>query len=307
MDNSLREAEELFTPKFPIEYIEPIDTVLTDRRTEAVEGISQFLDKLEGHSEEYQSKEEKEASSSSSEKKSRRRGDDQLEEQLSKWDPDRDPQVSGDPYKTVFVGRLDYKVNEIDLSEKFSSFGEVDHVRVVRDSSQNGKEGSESSRGYGFIVYRDARDAKNAFDRGNGMLINGRSVVVDIERGRVVKNWRPRRLGGGLGGRHCTIREKRDREIATSSSQSSANPANVAFQTTQTISKGKNPMFAPPVYHHRGGFQQQQTGYDRRRRYDANEDSGRGRPPYRDFRGRSRGGRNDYGYDGSRNNYNSRY
>lgn len=33
-----------------------------------------------------------------------------------------------------------------------------------------------------------------------GRKIDGRRVVVDVERGRTVKGWRPRRLGGGLGG-----------------------------------------------------------------------------------------------------------
>jgi U1 small nuclear ribonucleoprotein 70kDa len=31
--------------------------------------------------------------------------------------------------------------------------------------------------------------------------IDGRRIVVDVERGRTVRNWRPMRLGGGLGGR----------------------------------------------------------------------------------------------------------
>lgn len=39
-----------------------------------------------------------------------------------------------------------------------------------------------------------------AFKYGDGRKIDGKRVVVDIERGRTVKNWRPRRLGGGLGG-----------------------------------------------------------------------------------------------------------
>lgn len=36
------------------------------------------------------------------------------------------------------------------------------------------------------------------------MAIRGRKVIVDVERGRTVKGWRPRRLGGGLGGRGYT-------------------------------------------------------------------------------------------------------
>ena len=33
------------------------------------------------------------------------------------------------------------------------------------------------------------------------MHIMGKRVLVDVERGRTVRGWKPRRLGGGLGGR----------------------------------------------------------------------------------------------------------
>ena len=34
---------------------------------------------------------------------------------------------------------------------------------------------------------------------GDGMKIEGKRILVDIERGRTVNTFRPRRLGGGLG------------------------------------------------------------------------------------------------------------
>ena len=40
-----------------------------------------------------------------------------------------------------------------------------------------------------------------AYKRADGKKIDGRRVVVDIERGRTIKGWKPRRLGGGKGGR----------------------------------------------------------------------------------------------------------
>ncbi|GFN87305.1 U1 small nuclear ribonucleoprotein 70 kda [Plakobranchus ocellatus] len=39
-----------------------------------------------------------------------------------------------------------------------------------------------------------------AYKNADGKKIDGRRVLVDVERGRTVKGWRPRRLGGGLGG-----------------------------------------------------------------------------------------------------------
>ena len=40
-----------------------------------------------------------------------------------------------------------------------------------------------------------------AYKRADGKKIDGKRVLVDIERGRTIKGWKPRRLGGGKGGR----------------------------------------------------------------------------------------------------------
>ena len=37
--------------------------------------------------------------------------------------------------------------------------------------------------------------------KSDGKRFNDRRIVVDVERGRTAKGWRPMRLGGGLGGR----------------------------------------------------------------------------------------------------------
>lgn len=38
-----------------------------------------------------------------------------------------------------------------------------------------------------------------AYKQADGRKLDNRRVLVDVERGRTVPNWRPRRLGGGLG------------------------------------------------------------------------------------------------------------
>lgn len=40
----------------------------------------------------------------------------------------------------------------------------------------------------------------DAYKDADGMKIDGCRVVVDYERGRTVRDWLPRRLGGGKGG-----------------------------------------------------------------------------------------------------------
>ena len=90
-------------------------------------------------------------------------------------------------------------------------FGAVERVKIVRN--RNG-----ISRGYAFIVYERERDMKGAFGHGQWelpanysttvaykeaehMQVLGKRILVDVERGRTVRGWKPRRLGGGLGGR----------------------------------------------------------------------------------------------------------
>lgn len=46
----------------------------------------------------------------------------------------------------------------------------------------------------------DSSSPAAAYKQADGRKIDGKRVVVDVERGRTVKSWQPRRLGGGLGG-----------------------------------------------------------------------------------------------------------
>lgn len=47
-----------------------------------------------------------------------------------------------------------------------------------------------------LIVFSQA-----AYKDAEGLVILGKKIIVDVERGRTVRGWKPRRLGGGLGGR----------------------------------------------------------------------------------------------------------
>ncbi|KAG1490071.1 hypothetical protein G6F46_010536 [Rhizopus delemar] len=66
-------------------------------------------------------------------------------------------------------------------------------IRLIRD--QNGK-----ARCYGFIEFEREKDML-AYKDTDGLKILGRRIIVDVERARTVKGWKPRRLGGRLGGR----------------------------------------------------------------------------------------------------------
>jgi len=117
-----------------------------------------------------------------------------LERELLHFKPTSDPNVEGDPFKTLFVARLSYKVTEWKLRREFEEFGPVSRIRIVTDKI------SGTSRGYAFIEFEFTEDMKRAYRMGMNRNIEGRRVIVDVERGRTVSNWSPRRLGGGLGG-----------------------------------------------------------------------------------------------------------
>jgi len=133
------------------------------------------------------------------EKKERRRlkrdsrHTERVKRQLAKWDPKKEENdKTKDAYKTLFVARLAYDVIEEDLKKEFEFYGAVKSVKVLRD--KKGK-----SRGYAFVEFESSKELKEAYKDADGRKINGRRILVDVERGRTVKDWKPRRLGGGLG------------------------------------------------------------------------------------------------------------
>jgi U1 small nuclear ribonucleoprotein 70kDa len=107
-------------------------------------------------------------------------------------------------YNTLFVGRLAYEVTERKLLREMEAFGPVKDLRIitVRDDDdesskkQKNTTGEKQSRGYAFVEYEHEDDMKRAYRAADGMKIEGRSIVVDVQRGLTVPSFLPRRLGG---------------------------------------------------------------------------------------------------------------
>ncbi|KAK0580394.1 hypothetical protein LWI29_001388 [Acer saccharum] len=74
------------------------------------------------------------------------------------YDPQGDPKVIGDPYCTVFVGRLSPFTTENTLSKAMSKFGQVKNLRLVRDIVTG------ASRGYAFVEYQTEREMQRAYE-----------------------------------------------------------------------------------------------------------------------------------------------
>lgn len=119
--------------------------------------------------------------------------------------PHDDPKVQGDAFKTLFVSRLNYSTTEEDLEREFGRYGPIERIRIVENvNAAPDASLKKRKRGYAFIVYEREKDMKAAYKETDGMRIKDRKVTVDVERGRTVSGWRPRRFGGGLGGRNYT-------------------------------------------------------------------------------------------------------
>ena len=60
--------------------------------------------------------------------------------------------------RKVFVGGLPKDVRQDDLQEYFGRFGEMENVKLVKDS-KNGR-----SLGYAFLLYKDVRSSKKVLE-----------------------------------------------------------------------------------------------------------------------------------------------
>ncbi|KAI7746907.1 hypothetical protein M8C21_018129 [Ambrosia artemisiifolia] len=100
-------------------------------------------------------------------------------------------------------------------------------VRLIADKESN------KPRGYAFIEYMHTRDMKAAYKQADGRKIDNRRVLVDVERGRTVPNWRPRRLGGGLGTSRVGGEEVNQRVSGREQSQSGGPTRSVEPRATE--------------------------------------------------------------------------
>ena len=186
----------LFVARPPVEYHPP---PAKPKKTQPYTGIADYV-KLFTDPEEDPPPPPAEPKETKAEKKTRRaaekakENDARIEEDIKSWNPKEDPKLAdSDPYKTLFVGRLSYDVDEAALRREFERFGAVKSVTVVED--RDGK-----PRGYAFVEFDRESDMKHAYRSADGLRLEGRRILVDAERGRTVPDWRPRRFNGGLGG-----------------------------------------------------------------------------------------------------------
>eukprot|EP01054_Gregarina_sp_Poly1_P001496 Gregarina_sp_Poly_1__1495@NODE_1376_length_4266_cov_52_069540_g920_i0_p3_GENE_NODE_1376_length_4266_cov_52_069540_g920_i0NODE_1376_length_4266_cov_52_069540_g920_i0_p3_ORF_typecomplete_len245_score29_38RRM_1/PF00076_22/1_1e04RRM_1/PF00076_22/4_6e20U1snRNP70_N/PF12220_8/6_6e17RRM_5/PF13893_6/5_1e07RRM_7/PF16367_5/5_5e06RL/PF17797_1/9_7e06PHM7_cyt/PF14703_6/0_087RRM_2/PF04059_12/0_11RRM_occluded/PF16842_5/0_23_NODE_1376_length_4266_cov_52_069540_g920_i032083942 len=128
---------------------------------------------------------------------------EELKAKIAEYKPFRDPEKikTADPRKTLFVGRLSYETTEKKLLKTFEAYGQIRDIRLVTDKSNK-------PRGYAFIEFKTTEGLRTAYREANDRNLDGRRIIVDIERARVIRGWLPRRLGGGEGPPRCGVPKK---------------------------------------------------------------------------------------------------
>jgi len=82
-------------------------------------------------------------------------------------------QASQGPMK-LHVGGLHWTVSEPELRDMFEKYGELDFVQLPMDQEMG------RIRGYGFVQFKKADDARKALKAGSEMELHGRPIKVSI-------------------------------------------------------------------------------------------------------------------------------
>ena len=146
----------LFAPRDPIPYLPPADKLPHEKKqTHNYNGIAQFVHLFEDPIDtpapvEVETREERR------ERRKKEKAEQvayKLEQEIAVWDPNTPDRIeAGDPFKTLFVARVNFYTSESKLRREFEQYGNIKSISVV----QNTKE--KKPRGYAFIEYESEKD-----------------------------------------------------------------------------------------------------------------------------------------------------
>lgn len=76
----------------------------------------------------------------------------------------------------IYVGNLNFKVNENDLEGIFAEYGAVSSVKIITDKFTG------RSKGFGFVTMEDEAEANKAINELNGATLENREIIVNVAR-----------------------------------------------------------------------------------------------------------------------------
>lgn len=87
----------------------------------------------------------------------------------------------------IYVANLSFDIQDEDLRELFTPYGEVSSAKVIMDKA------TSRSRGFGFVEMADNAAGQKAVTELNGTMLQGRSVKINEAKPREDKPF----SGGG--------------------------------------------------------------------------------------------------------------
>lgn len=84
-----------------------------------------------------------------------------LKEKRKEYDPFKNEDLTSDPKKTLFIGRLSYEVSEQKLKKEFESYGKIKTVKIIYDKNLK-------PRGYAFIEFEHTKSMNDAYKLADG-------------------------------------------------------------------------------------------------------------------------------------------
>jgi RNA recognition motif-containing protein len=78
----------------------------------------------------------------------------------------------------IYVGNLDFNISEEELRGVFEEYGSVTEVKIITNKF------SGRSKGFGFVVMDDEKEATAAIGKLNGATLENRQIIVNEARSR---------------------------------------------------------------------------------------------------------------------------
>ncbi|KIM87119.1 hypothetical protein PILCRDRAFT_815579 [Piloderma croceum F 1598] len=84
--------------------------------------------------------------------------------------------------KTVFVGGISDDVDESNIYENFSTFGDIIEVQLPPASTDPNRQAETKHRGFAFVTYASSADAQDAIDNMDLNEMGGKVLKVNLAR-----------------------------------------------------------------------------------------------------------------------------
>ncbi|RCI17053.1 hypothetical protein L249_2327 [Ophiocordyceps polyrhachis-furcata BCC 54312] len=93
------------------------------------------------------------------------------------------------PFHRLYIGNIHFNVTQEDLEAVFEPFGELEFAQLQTDESKR-------SKGFGFVQYKNANNAREALEKMNGFELAGRPIRVGLGNDRSGSDGNTGRGGG---------------------------------------------------------------------------------------------------------------